>query len=275
VKRPKRRSWWRLQLGTLYFRFRRCLQWYFSDIHYTSEQIAEPWEDTPYQHIAFQHRTLLLRQLRRVDMWLQHNKVENLRIAVPRLNRLVLRPGETMSYWKQIGLPSKRKGYVHGMELHEGGFRPAVGGGLCQLSNLIYWITLHTPLTVTERFRHQYDVFPDANRTQPFGSGATCAYNYVDLQIRNDTDQTFCLHLFLTDTHLVGEWRTERASGQRYEVYEKFHTFAQKIWGGYTRHNQIWRRVYDASGEEIGDEFVTENHALMMYNPLLPENTGS
>ena len=47
----------------------------------------------------------------------------------------------------------------------------ATGGGLCQLSNLIYWMTLHTPLTITERYRHSYDVFPDSNRTQPFGSG--------------------------------------------------------------------------------------------------------
>lgn len=273
--KPKKRSWLRIRLGKLYFSFRRYLQWYFSSAKYTHLQVTEPLEDTPFQHVAFQHRTLLLRELRSVDMWLQHNKVENLRIAVPRLTGLVLRPGETMSYWQRIGSPSKRKGYRQGMELHEGGFRPATGGGLCQLSNLIYWMTLHTPLTVTERFRHQYDVFPDSNRTQPFGSGATCAYNYVDLQIRNDTSQTFCLHVYLTDAHLVGEWRTERELAQRYQVYEKFHTFAQEIWGGYTRHNQIWRKVFDAGGEEIGDEFVTENHALMMYSPLLPENTGS
>ena len=72
-----------------------------------------------------------------------------------------------------------------GMVLHNGGFKPGVGGGLCQLSNLIYWMTLHTPLTVVERWRHSYDVFPDAERTQPFGSGATVAYNHIDLQIRN------------------------------------------------------------------------------------------
>lgn len=273
--RPKKRSWLRIRLGKLYFSFRRYLQWYFSGGRYARTQVKEPWEETPYSHVAFQHSTLLLRQLRNVDMWMQHNKVHNLRLAIPHLNRLVLRPGETMSYWRQIGSPNKRKGYLPGMELHEGGFRPATGGGLCQLSNLIYWMTLHTPLTVTERYRHQYDVFPDSNRTQPFGSGATCAYNYVDLQIRNDTDKTFCLHLDLTDTHLVGEWRTDQALLEHYEVYEKFHAFAQEIWGGYTRHNQIWRKVYNLDGVEIRDEFVTENQALMMYAPLLPESTGS
>ena len=45
------------------------------------------------------------------------------------------------------------------MVLHYGSFQTGIGGGLCQLSNLIYWMTLHTPLTVTERYRHSFDVF--------------------------------------------------------------------------------------------------------------------
>lgn len=205
-------------------------------------------------------------------MLLQYNKVHNLNLAIPKLNGLILRPGETMSYWRLIGSPPKKNGYLPGMELHEGGFRPGYGGGLCQLSNLIYWMTLHTPLTVTERYRHQYDVFPDADRTQPFGSGATCAYNYVDLQIQNETQQTYCLHLYLTETHLVGEWRADEPDSRTDEVYERHHCFTQESWGGYIRHNQIWRKVY-VQGELIDDQFVTENHALMMYSPLLAEGS--
>ena len=58
------------------------------------------------------------------------------------------------------------------MLLKNGTVQYGCGGGLCQLSNLIFWMTLHTPLEVKERHRHGYDVFPDSNRTQPFGSGA-------------------------------------------------------------------------------------------------------
>ena len=76
------------------------------------------------------------------------------------------------------------------------------------MSNLIYWLTLHTPLTVIERHRHDYDVFPDSGRTQPFGSGATCVYNYIDLQIKNNTGQPYQLKLEITGDHLSGEWRT-------------------------------------------------------------------
>ena len=39
--------------------------------------------------------------------------------------------------------------------------------------------------------------------------------------------------------------------------------------GAYTRHNRIERIVCDLEGNEKRREFVTENHAFMVYNPLL------
>lgn len=211
-----------------------------------------------------------MRELRNVDMWLQSNKVRNLQLAIERLNGIVLHPGETLSVWRLVGRPSKHKGYLPGMVLINGEMRVGYGGGLCQLSNLIYWVTLHTELTVIERFRHQYDVFPDSNRSLPFGSGATIAYNYIDLQIRNDTNNDHYLCLSLTPTHLVGEWRSEVSAQYRYEIIEKNHSITQHSSGKYLRHNQIWRRKFNADGVCINDECVTENHAIMMYSPLLP-----
>ena len=143
-------------------------------------------------------------------MQYQYNKITNLRLAAARLDGVVLRPGETFSYWRLIGRPSRRKGYLDGIVLFCGTFRPGVGGGLCQMSNLIFWMTLHTPLTVVERYRHSYDVFPDCGRTQPFGSGATCVYPYRDLMIRNDTQTTFRLHVTVGGEFLEGEWRADR-----------------------------------------------------------------
>ena len=155
------------------------------------------------------------------------------------------------------------------MVLSYGRYKTGIGGGLCQLSNLIYWITLHTPLKVTERHRHSYDVFPDPNRTQPFGSGATCYYNYLDLRIYNPTQQPYQLNVYLTDKYLVGQWSTTDKPLYKYEVYEKEHKIEHEYWGGYIRHNLIYRRVFNLDGELINDEYVTENHAIMMYQPFL------
>ena len=165
-------------------------------------------------------RSGLLRPLQDVDMWLQQNKIINLSRAVPCLDGLVLQPGKILSYWYLIGAPSRRKGYVLGMILRNGIVQTGIGGGLCQLSNLIYWITPHTPLTVRERWRHGYDVFPDAGRTQPFGSGATCAYNHIDLQIENRTEHSFQLRLWMDKNDLHGEWRSTVPAQATYRIRE-------------------------------------------------------
>lgn len=266
--KPVTRSRFRILLGKMYYTFVKYLQWYFSGNKY-----AKRISKNLFSYISFSHSTPLYRRLKDVDMWMQQNKVTNLRIAVKNLDGIVINPGETFSYWKLIGRPSRKKGYKEGMVLFYGGFRPGVGGGLCQLSNMIYWITLHTPLTVTERYRHSYDVFPDSNRQQPFGSGATCVYNYRDLQIYNGTNRPYQLHLYLTDEDLNGEWRTVEKELFRYEVCEKEHKITHEFWGGYIRHNVLYRNVRSQEGEDITDEYITENHAVMMYQPFLAEKT--
>lgn len=260
---PIKRSKIRLFIGKKLFTYKRYLNWYLSDQKFAK---TKAMYQLPIQ--VFEHQSPLFRQLQNVDMWMQRNKVTNLKIAISHMNGLILQPGETFSYWKLIGKPTKRQGYQDGMVLFSGSFKAGVGGGLCQLSNLIYWMTLHTPLTVTERFRHSYDVFPDANRTQPFGSGATCVYNYRDLQICNHTDQPYQLDLKLTEDLLIGQWRTMEQQTHVYKVYEKNHHITHEVFGGYMRRNELWRRVYQ-SETLIRDEFIAKNDALMLYQPFL------
>lgn len=269
--KPRSRSAVRLMLGKAYYTTCRYAKWYLDGNRYASHMVIKP---LPY--VVATHESPLYRDLKVVDMWLQHNKVINLQIAIKQLDGLVLKPGEVFSYWRLIGKPTRKKGYVEGMVLSHGHFKAGVGGGLCQLSNLIYWMTLHTPLTVVERYRHSYDVFPDANRSQPFGSGATCVYNYRDLQIRNDTDQTYQLMLSITERSLGGAWHSTQPLSSHYEIYEAEHQITHTVWGGYVRHNIIRRREWDMAGCIQNDVYICENHALMMYQPFLvaPENLG-
>ena len=255
-----------MTLGKLVFTCLRWCSWYISDVKYASHLNSD--DKLPVVYVA--HNTPVLRELRGVEMQLQHNKITNLKLACAKINGIVLNPGETFSLWKLVGKPSKRKGYLEGMVLVNGSICTGTGGGLCQLSNLIYWMTLHTPLTITERWRHNYDVFPDSNRNQPFGSGATISYNYIDLQIKNNTREPFQLMVWLDNTQLNGEWRGLNNPEYSYEIYESKHSIVHEWWGGYTRHNTLYRRVHNLKINEVSDEFVTDNHAIMMYEPLLP-----
>ena len=264
MQKPKKRTTFRIWCGTQYYRVRRHLLWLGGKYKFASVKTKK---DLPYEYIH--HQTPLLRKLKGADMYLQHNKVRNLKLAVERLNGIVIYPGETFSYWKLIGKPTKRKGYLPGIELFYGQVREGIGGGLCQLSNLLYWMALHSPLTVTERYRHSYDVFPDANRTIPFGCGATCVYNYRDLMLTNHTGYPFQIKLWLDDTCLHGQILGEVRPSFTYEIYEREHYMQLELFGKYSRNNVIARKVYDLDGKPVADEYITENHALMMYEPML------
>ena len=288
--RPKRRSKLRIAVGKLVYKSLRYLQWIRNrkiyslsnrsldnladksiqgEINNNSLKLIKAELVKPLSFTVIKHKSLLYKELRNVDMWMQENKVENLKIAIQALNGLIVEPGKVFSYWRCIGKPSKRKGYKEGMQLSHGKFASAVGGGLCQLSNLIYWMMLHTPLDVTERHRHSYDVFPDTKRTVPFGSGATCVYNYFDLQIKNNTTQSFQLLFSLDEKYLRGEIRSEFELEYHYQVYEKSHQFIGTPWGQYIRQNKIYRDKLDESSRIIESDFITQNHALTMYNPML------
>jgi vancomycin resistance protein VanW len=204
-----------------------------------------------------------------LDEGLQRNKVVNLAIAAKRLDGVVLEPGTTLSFWREVGKPSRRRGFVDGMVLQHGQIAAGVGGGLCQATNLLFWMTLHTPLSVVERWRHSYDVFPDACRTQPFGSGATCSWPALDLQIRNDTTVPCRLSMAVTGTHLVGSWTAPLPSQRSYRIEERAHLVTHQGPGVYVRNNELWRIETDRDGN-TREHLVAANHARMMYEPFLP-----
>jgi vancomycin resistance protein VanW len=142
----------------------------------------------PFDFRVKKHSSLLLRRLGDSDMRLQHNKVVNLRLAAARVDGLLIRPGETFSFNRTVGNCTRRKGYVEGMRLSKGSAAAGVGGGICQLANLLHWMFLHSGLAVVERSEHSFDPFPDNGRVLPWGVGCSIVYNYVDLVVRNDTD---------------------------------------------------------------------------------------
>lgn len=264
--RPIERSAFRLKVGAWYFGMRRRMQWIKMRSIFALKK-----SDKPLPYVYASHHTPLIRDLKNADMWMQYNKITSLKLASACVDGVILRPGEVFSYWRLIGKPSKRKGYKEGMMLVNGTVQPGIAGGLCQLSNLIFWMTLHTPLTVIERHRHGYDVFPDSNRTQPFGSGATCFYPYLDLMIRNDTDDTYQLQVHVGEKDLEGQWNVSEEPKYRYEIVERDHEMRGEPWGGFTRHNKLFQQQFDLDGTLLSEKLIVQNSAIMMYSPFLDE----
>ncbi|RLQ96145.1 VanW family protein [Falsibacillus albus] len=211
------------------------------------------------------HQSLLRRKLGDSDPILQENKIINLRIASQCIDGIIIGPGEVFSFWNLVGKPERSKGYIEGMLLSLGEVKTGVGGGICQLANLLYWMAIHTPMEIIERHHHSFDPFPDNGRVLPFGSGAGVFYNYVDLRFFNPTDQPFQIKVWLTDKHLKGAIHTSGAWPFTYHIEERNHRFITKNNKNY-RSNEIWRKVHDRrTGNLLKEELVMKNFAEVKY----------
>ncbi len=88
------------------------------------------------------------------DHALTAGKIQNLRVAVSRIDGVEVPAGEVFSFWRHVGRATRRRGFVAGRELREGCIIPAVGGGLCQLSNALYDAALQAGHEIVERHAH-------------------------------------------------------------------------------------------------------------------------
>ena len=257
---------WLLPAATMVHRARRRTQW--ARDAWTGRVVWAARRETADLPVRLkQHGSLLLRELDPDQMHLQHNKVTNLRLAVGRVDGVVIGPGETLSFNRVVGNCTRRKGYVDGMKLSNGSADAGVGGGICQLANLVHWMVLHSPLTVVERSEHSFDPFPDTGRVLPWGVGCSIVYNYVDLVVRNDTHHAFQLRVWVGDRYLHGQLRSDVRPAHSYTVEARDEQSVRRD-GRVYRRNQIWRRVTDRrTGDQVGDELVRSNCALVVYEP--------
>lgn len=218
-------------------------------------------ESLPYR--LYKHASLLLRKLGASDMKLQHGKIKNLEVAVAAIDGIVIQSGEVFSLWSLVGRPTREKGYVDGMLLSRGQVLEGLGGGLCQLANLLHWMFLHTPFEILERYHHSLDVFPDSGRTIPFGSGATILYNFVDLKAKNVSASPMQIRLWMSEDKLHGEVRTSDSQLDGYHIKETDHCFVE--WHGqWYRYNRLWR-VSKTRNKRLVSEPVVTNLAPVLY----------
>ena len=216
--------------------------------------------------VIYRHNSLIRRRLGNVNMQLQENKATNLALAVKHIDGLIIRPGETFSVWKQIGCTTARKGYKEGLTIAGGNPSQGIGGGMCQLSNLIHWMVLHSELTITEHHHHDgYDLFPDFGRKIPFGTGTSISYNYIDYRVRNDTQNTYQLRLWVDDEYLCGELRAQDQQAHTFHIHAENEFFSREN-GVVYRNGQVFRDTIDrATGAVIDSKLIRTNHAKVMY----------
>ena len=114
------------------------------------------------------------------------NKIHNLKLASDLVNQVVINPNEVFSFWKIIKNPSEKNGFKKGRNIVNQKVSEEIGGGLCQLSGIIYHTSLKANLNIIERHNHSVDIYSEPDRYTPLGADATVVYGYKDLQIKNN-----------------------------------------------------------------------------------------
>ena len=227
---------------------------------------AKERADNSLPELIYSHNSLIRRRLGNVDMRLQENKATNLALAVSRIDGVLIRPGESFSLWKMIGRTTKRKGYKEGLTIAKGVPSQGIGGGMCQLSNLIHWMVLHSDLTITEHHHHDgLDLFPDFGRQIPFGTGTSISYNYLDYRVKNNTDNTYQLRLWVDDEYLCGELRAVDPQPHTFHIHAENEFFSREE-GVIYRNGEVYRDIIDStSGNLLESQLIRTNHAKVMY----------
>ena len=143
-------------------------------LHLLAEQRSPLWTAAPASEAA-----------------LVEGKVHNLRLARQAFDGIVVPAGQVLSFWRQLGRPTRRRGYVDGRELREGCVVPTPAGGLCQLSNALVRCAQAAGVEIVERHGHTARVAAAAaTETTAEGASAHAAldatvfWNYVDLRLR-------------------------------------------------------------------------------------------
>ena len=238
----------------------------------SKEKIAKSRQEKKLPVLVNEQSSHLIKRAPGIDITLQENKAVNIRLACKKLNGIIIHPGEEFSFWLTVGKTTRSKGYKDGRVIVGDKLRPGIGGGLCNLSNTIHRLILHSPLTVTEFHSHSDALAPDEGKRVPFSSGTSVSYNYIDYRFRNDTDQDFQMLLWCDEEELHGELRCVNELTERYELSEEGHHFAREGEKFY-RISKIYKNTIDKkTGEIKNKKLVLDNHSEVMYDyNLIPK----
>lgn len=223
-------------------------------------------------NVVSSHSIKLIKRGPGIDINLQKGKATNIQIAAQTLNHIIIKPGEEFSFWSLVGNTTKRKGYQEGRVIFNEEVVPGIGGGLCNLANLLHLLIVHSPMEITEFHAHSDALDPDKGERKPFANGTSVQYNNQDYRFKNNTEQVMQLRTWVDNEILFGELRSESQFPFTFQIIEEDHHF-KKEGDHYYRNSMIYREKLDRKTEEIlGKELILKNYSMVMYDPnLIPK----
>lgn len=112
----------------------------------------------------------------------EKNRTGNLIAAAVKLDKKVLKPGDTLSFNDTIGPRTVETGFKDAYIIINNEYVQGIGGGICQVSSTLYSAALMANLEIPERMPHAVAI-----AYIPLGQDATVNYPNIDFKVRNNT----------------------------------------------------------------------------------------
>lgn len=179
------------------------------------------------------------------DPRLEAGKRHNVQLVVAALHGLVITPSQPFSFWRAVGPATAARGFTWGMELRSGCAVPAIGGGLCLVTNALFTIAAQLGWHVIERHGHSMAL------GDPHALDATVAFPHVDLRFA-PREGDAVLDVRIEDDTLVVAARTTspRLRVELERAQQATHA---------TRDTRVRRRVF-RDLDPIEDALIVDDH---------------
>lgn len=230
---------------------------------------ADKISESLLPNLVFETSALMVNENSGFDIQFQYNKVHNLQLAAKTMDKLVIAPNETFSFFWLTRHADRYTRYKDGLNLVNGKIVGSYGGGLCQLSNMLFWLFLHTPMTIVERHGHAAESFPSTTEDLPCGTDATVSEGWLDLKVRNDTDNIFQIAIHFDDNYMYGEILSQRPVNTEYTVFNSSVSYIKRNEKIYQVSVVCREETDQETGEHTQRELYT-NQCEIAYS--LPDN---
>jgi len=244
---------------------------FYAKMSFDGHRYAKSLNENQLPYKLFETNCTLYNSDTGFDMIYQENKVFNLKLAAKTLNGLLIKPNETFSFWQVVRYADKHIPYKDGLTVTNGKLAASPGGGLCQMSNLLFLVFLHSSLTIVERHIHKVREFPTLRMAEPDGVDATVSEGWLDLKVKNETDITFQLGIGFDEENIFGSLYAERKMECIYRVEGKDLSYFRKD-GKVFENILIYRRqITRDTHETLSESLLYENLCEIGYR--LPNDT--
>ncbi len=131
-----------------------------------------------------------------------YNRLNNVRKAVDSVNGVILLPGEEFDYNTTLGKRTPENGYLMAGAYSGGQTVQEYGGGICQISSMVYYCSLYANLEISSRTCHYFRVL-----YLPIGLDATVSWGGPEFRFVNNRDFPIKIEASVSDDNKNVEMR--------------------------------------------------------------------